>query len=164
MKIIILLLPQKSLLVTFAVNFSCCNIFTAKVITSDFCGNPIFPTKNTLTLNRAGPNPTYSVRGGGQIWPLLKIEVSDTQKWSKSGILIFLANFQVILSNFCFHGNVEKITFWTTFVGPKILLIPIFALYRVTARGVVVRSDHFWKSNFQTPKSGPKSDFFGVLS
>ena len=49
--------------------------------------------------------------GGGQIWPLLKIEVPDPQKWSKSGILIFLANFQVILSNFCFYGKVEKIIF-----------------------------------------------------
>ena len=39
MIIITLLLPKKSRLVTFAVNFSCCNIFTVKVITSDFCGN-----------------------------------------------------------------------------------------------------------------------------
>ena len=38
----------------------------------------------SLSLNGAGPNPTYSVRGG-QIWPLLKIQLPDTQKWSKSG-------------------------------------------------------------------------------
>ena len=59
------------------------------------------------------------------------------QKWNFD----FLANFQVILNNFCFCGNVDKITFWTTFERPKILLLPIFALYRVTVRGV--RSDHF---------------------
>ena len=72
MKIIILFLPQKSLLVTFAVNFSCCNIFTAKVITKDYCGKPIFPTKNalrvfydhvilTLTLNRAGVRSDHKI-------------------------------------------------------------------------------------------------------
>ena len=51
----------------------------------------------------------------------------------------------------------KKIIFWTTFVLPKILLIPIFASYRVTVRGWgEVRSDHFWISNFPTPKIGPK--------
>ena len=106
-----------------------------------------------LTLNGAGPNPTYSVRRGGQIWPLLKIEVLDTQKWSKSGFLIFLPKLWQILSNFCFHGNVEKITFWTTFVRPKIFLIPIFALYRVTVRG---GSDltTFENRLFRHPKAG----------
>ena len=49
-------------------------------------------THGLLTLNNAGPNPTYSMQGG-PIGPLLKIKVLDSQKWSKSGILSFLPNF-----------------------------------------------------------------------
>ena len=41
----------------------------------------------------------------------MKIEVPDIRKWSKSGILIFLTNFQVISNNFCFHDNEEKSLF-----------------------------------------------------
>ena len=129
--------------------------------------------ENTLPRNNAGPNPTYSMRvqsekvknpksnqkspksKSGPIGPLLKIEVLDSQKWSKSEILIFLSNFYRISSNFCFYGNVKKITFWTCFVRPKILYLP----YIGWPCGGGVRSDHFWKPTFQTPKSGPKSAF-----
>ena len=69
-----------------------------------------------LTLNRMGPNPTYSTRGAGADLTTFENRsfrhLKVVQKW----IFSFLANVQVILCNFCFHGHVEKITFWTTFV------------------------------------------------
>ena len=93
--------------------------------------------------------------GGGQIWPLLKIEVPDAQKWSKSGILIFLANFQVILNNFCFYGNVEKIIFGPLLYDQK----PIFAPNIGWPCGGGGQIWPFLKIDFQDPKNGPKSDF-----
>ena len=76
--------------------------------------------------------PTYSVRGGGSDLTTFENRSSRPQKWSKSGILIFLANFQVILNNFCFYGNVEKIIFGPLLYDQR----PIFALILGDRAGV----------------------------
>ena len=75
-----------------------------------------------LTLNRSGPNPTYSARGGSNL-TTFENRSSRPQKGSKSEIIIFYANFQIILNNFCFYGNVEKIIFGPLLYDQK----PIFA-------------------------------------
>ena len=63
---------------------------------------------------------------------------SNRQFSSKSGLLIFLPKLWQILSNFCFHGNVEKIIFGPLLNDKRFALYCLFALlalYRVTVRG-----------------------------
>ena len=119
---------------TFWTTFGCLKVWFSKVVRSD--------PPRTVTLYKANI-------GTRRIFGSTKV----VQKWffphcheNKSCLKLP----QNIFEKLKFH-------FWTTFLWPKTLLVPIFALYRVTVRGV--RSDHFWKSNFQTPKYGQKSDF-----
>ena len=108
-----------------------------------------------LTLNRAGPNPTNSVRGRSNLTNKPKLE-DFHRTMDLLGLFYMKINFEHLL----FSSQCQKISFWITSVRPKIYLITIFNFYRVTVRGRGgVWSDNFWKLNFQTPKSCPKSAF-----